>query len=201
MRPCQTGNNRSAKHLHRPCIQKIKLKLRHHCINFRLFTTWKSLVHGIPFESGLTRKVRQLVMFHNDLIGSDWISRSGRTRRHQFIHIAHGLHSNRNVQLLGHIVTHCSGCQWRNLTVVWTNCVPVSARTSLQYLCFARQPRERMGFCTSHAWKSTRIVRASGRMKSNPTSTVVFESDSVRCPDFQRSVHDTCSPRYPFGNA
>ena len=150
-----------------PMYPKIKLKLRHHCINFRLFTTWKSLVHGIPFEPGLTRKIRQLVVFHNDLIGRDWISESGRTRMHQFIHNVHGLQSNRNLYLLGHIVTHCSGCQWRNLTVVWTNCVPVSARTSLQYLCFARQPRERMGFCTSHAWKSTRIVRASGCM--NPT--------------------------------
>ena len=157
------NRKQSAKHLHR--YPKIKLKLRHHCIKFSIvFTTWKSLVHGIPSEPGLTRKIRQLVIFHNDLIGRDWISESDRTRMHQFIHNVHGLQSNRNLYLLDHIVTHCSGCQWRNLTVVWTNCVRVSPRTSLQHLCFARQPRERMGFCTSHAWKSTRIIRASGCM-------------------------------------
>ena len=69
--------------------------------------------------------------------------------------------------------------------MVWTNCAPVSARTSLQYLCFARQPRERNGFL-----HIARVEKHSDRScfrthEPNQTSTVVFESGSVRCADFQ----------------
>ena len=57
-------------------------------------------------------------------------------------------------------------CVW--LCRVWIlsrkNNVPVSARRSLQYPCRARRPRDRIGFCTAHAWKSTRIVRPFGSL-------------------------------------
>ena len=42
-----------------------------------------------------------------------------------------------------------------------------------------------MGFCTSHAWKKHSDRSCSRTHEPNQTSTVVFESGSVRCADFQ----------------
>ena len=98
-------------------------------------------------------------------------------------------------------------CVW--LRFVWVlsgkNSAPVSARRSLQYPCWARQPRDRIGFWTAHARKSTRIVRPSGSLyvTSRPPSCwsraplAVWSPGSgngIFCPGYEIGQPWSCAP-------
>ena len=113
------GSNEEARDLQRASVTHVpvvKLKLRHNCIDSRLFSMWwiTSSRFDAHLAPGLTRKVCQTVLFHHDLIGSARISECCRTSKHRLLNVFQHLRTRWHLQLLSYFVTHTSCRQRRN---------------------------------------------------------------------------------------